>query len=297
MKILVYGANGSQTGAGTQILMDSGYEIRVLMRGEEKAQAWATKGAEVAIGQMDDLDSLIRASEGCDAIFLLIPTFRDSDEEGITYGVNAIKAAKAAGISKVIWNTAAPVVAEDSEQAATDPGAQVVRQLKAEGLSYLALQPTLYMENFLGPWTVQRLKTENIFSYPIPLNFKAHWVASSDFGLIADAALKSDLPNEIVQLGGPQALDGAEIAEIFSRVLNRQIIFETMPIDTFREHLLQAGNPRIAAIIAGLYQAIQGAPNQLEPAFTVDSEKLSNRFNVSLTSLESWVSAHQAMLK
>ncbi|MGB7327915.1 MAG: NmrA family NAD(P)-binding protein [Rubripirellula sp.] len=176
MKILVYGANGSQTGAGTQILMDRGHEIRVLIRSEEKAQAWKDKGAEVAIGHMDDLNSLVSASEGCDAIFLLIPTFRDTNEEGIGYGVNAIKAAKSAGISKVIWNTAGPVAPEGSEQAATDPGANVVKQMNAEGMTFLGLQPTFYMENFLGPWTLGRLQKDDVFTYPIPANFKANWV-------------------------------------------------------------------------------------------------------------------------
>lgn len=297
MKILVYGANGAQGGPAAQALIDGGHNIRVLMRSEEKGAAWVTKGAEVAIGDMTDIDALTRAGEGCDAVFLVLPTFRDSDQEGVIFGSNAVKAAKAAGITKIIWNTSGPVAAEGTEEAAIDPAANVLREMKAEGISFLGLQPTLYMENLLGPWTVERLKTNNILSYPIPQTFKVQWVAARDFGIIAAAALPGVLPNEIIQLGGPQAIDGDDLIATFNRVLGLQATFETMPIETFHNHLTQAAGPRLAGIISGLYQAIQTAPEQLQPGFILNAAEITTRFNVTLTSLDSWVSDHQELFK
>ena len=292
MKILVYGANGSQAGAAAQALEESGHQIRVLMRSEGKAQPWAAKGIEVALGDMGDIDSLKRASQGCDAAFLLVPTLRTSNEDGVSFGVNAVKAAKAEGISKIIWNTSGPIADENSEQADTDPGARILRELKAEGLSFLGLQPTIYMENFLGPWVMERLMADNVLSYPTPHDFKVQWVAARDFGVVAAAALQGELPNEIVQLGGPQALDGEQLAEIVSRCLGRQLTFETTPIETFRNSLTSVAGPQVAGMIAGLYQAIQTTPKQLQPGFVLDAESLTRRFNVTLTSLESWVASY-----
>lgn len=297
MKILVYGANGSQAGAGAQALMENGHQVRVLMRSEEKARPWAAKGAEVALGDMGDIDSLKRASRSCDAVFLLVPTFRASNEDGVNFGVNAVKAAKAEGISKIVWNTSGPIADENSEQADTDPAACILRQLKAEGLSFLGLQPTIYMENFLGPWVIDRLKTDNVLAYPILHDFKIQWVAARDFGVVAAAALQGELPNEVVQLGGPQALDGDQVADIFSHSLGRPLPFKTMPIEAFRDSLTAAAGPHIASIVAGLYQATQTAPEQLQPAFVLDSESLSRRFNVTLTSLESWISSYHDLFK
>lgn len=297
MKILVYGANGSQGGAAAQALMENGHQVRVLMRSEEKARPWTAKKAEIALGDMGDIDSLKQASEGCDAVFLLVPTFRASNEDGVNFGINAVKAAKAAGISKIIWNTSGPIADENSEQADTDSGARILRQLKTEGISFLGLQPTIYMENFLGPWVIDRLVTSNVLAYPIPHDFKIQWVAARDFGVVAAAALQEELPNEVVQLGGPQALDGDRLADIFSRSLGLQLPFETMSIDWFRDSLTAAAGPQIAGIIAGLYQAIQTAPEQLQPAFIVNSEALSRRFSVNLTSLESWISSYHDLFK
>ncbi|MEM9907591.1 MAG: NmrA family NAD(P)-binding protein [Cyanobacteria bacterium P01_D01_bin.44] len=297
MKILVYGANGTQAGATAQALMERGHQIRVLMRSEEKAKPWVSKGAEVVLGDMGNIDSLKRANEDCDAVFLLVPTFRASNEDGVSFGLNAVKAAKAAGISKIIWNTSGPIADENSEQADTDPGACILRQLKAEGLSFLGLQPTIYMENLLGPWVIDHLMTSSVLAYPIPHDFKIQWVAARDFGVVAAAALPGELPNEVVQLGGPQALDGNQLTDIFSRCLGRPLSFETMPIETFRDSLTVAAGPHIAGIVAGLYQAIQTAPEQLQPAFVLDSASLSRRFNVTLTSLESWISSYHDLFK
>lgn len=295
MKVLVYAANGSQGGAAANALMESGCDVRVLMRSEEKGAIWAEKGAEVALGNMGDLDSLKYASEGCDAAFLLVPTFRESDQEGVVFGLNAVKAAKAAGITKIVWNTSGPVAEENTDAAASDPAARVLREMKAEGISFLGLQPTLYMENFLGPWTVERLKSNKIFSYPIPPTFKVQWVASRDFGIVAAAALSKDLPNEIIQLGGPQALDGNALAQEFSRALDLDLGFETTSIDVFKNYLLQASGPRVAGVVSGLYQAIQSVPEQLQPGFILDADAIASRFNVQLTSVETWISQYRSM--
>ena len=297
MKVLVYGANGAQGGAAAKALMGNGYDIRVLMRSEEKGADWATKGAEVAIGNMGDLDSLKRAGEGCDAVFLIVPTVRESDQDGVAFGLNAVKAAKAAGITKIVWNTSGPVAAEGTEAANTDPAARVLRAMMAEGISFLGLQPTLYMENFLGPWTIERLKTNKIFSYPIPPTFKVQWVAARDFGIVAAAVFSNDLPNEIIQLGGPQVLDGSALAQEFSRALGLELDFETTPIDIFKDYLFQATGPRVADIVSGLYQAIQTVPEQLQPGFVLDADAIASRFNVQLTSLETWISEYRSLFE
>ena len=297
-KILVYGANGSQAGLAAQALLDSGFQLRILTRNAAKATAWKDKGVEVVIGNMRDVDVLTRASEGCDAVFLLVPTVRGSNEEGVVFGVNAVKAAKAAGIQQLVWNTSGPIADEGSDEAKIDPGACVLRQLREAGISFLGLQPTLYMENFLGPWTTGRLAKEDVLAYPIPHDFKVQWVAARDFGVIAAAAFSAGkFPNEVIQLGGPEALDGKAAAATFSRVLDRDLTFETMAVEDFRAQLQPLVGPFIAGIVSGLYGAIQGAPDQLQPAFAMDMAPIARQYNIVLTPLERWIEQHKAVFK
>ena len=292
-QILVYGANGSQGAPVVQTLIAEGYRVRTLTRDMDKSRQWVEKGVDIVAADMGDPDSLARASEGCDAVFLLVPAVRRSAEEGVTFGVNAVKAAKAAGVTRVIWNTSGPVAEETSEHAESDANARVLRQLREERLSYLGLQPTLYMENVLGPWTRERLLTSNVLNYPLPHNFSVSWVAAQDFGRVAAAALgAASLPNEIVHLGGPEALDGDALSTIFGRVLDRDIRFETLPINEFRAQLEPLAGPFMTPVVAGLYNAIQTAPDPLQAAFALDTAPVANRFGIELTRFEDWLAQH-----
>lgn len=290
--ILVYGASGAQMGPGTEFLISAGHKVRVFTRSVEKAAEWKAKGAEPIIGDMSDYDVMRRASEGCDALFLLIPTFRGSDALGATFGLNAIKAAADAGIKKVIWNTAGPLPDEGSEAAETSSGWQVLREMKAQGISYLGLQPLTYMENLFGPWNTIRM-ADGVVSYPTPPEFKMQWVAARDFGVVADAALTGALPNEIIRLGGPAALDGNDVTNAFVSSLGGEFSYQMTPVETFQPYLEQSGAMDVAAMIGGLYAAIQAAPQEMQPGFILDADAIADRFGIKLTSLEDWITMNR----
>lgn len=290
--ILIYGANGAQMNAGTRELIKRGHTVRVLCRTEDSAAAWAAAGAQTAMGEMGDLDALVRASHGCDAIFLLVPLVRDSDELGTTFGLNALKAAIHAGINRVIWNTGGPIMDETSS---SEPGAIILRQLRANGFSFLGLTPITYMENLLGPWTLAELKNGSL-AYPTPADFKMQWVAARDFGRVADSALATDLPNEVLPLGGPAALNGHDLARIIGATIDRPLIFQTMPAKAFEDHLATGAGPRVAAMIGGMYGAIQANAAQFQPGFLTDPSDIEGRFGITLTSLEDWAEEHSSIL-
>lgn len=283
--ILVYGANGAQMHGGTQALIKSGHKVRVLCRTQSNASEWEAKGASSVIGEMRDLDSLIRASQGCDAVFLLVPLIRSEANLGITYGLNALKAAEIAGITRIIWNTGGPIMDEASE---TDPGAVVLRQLRKDKFSFLGLTPITYMENLLGPWTTAGL-AKGTLPYPTPAKFQMQWGAAIDFGRIADKALQQDkLPNEVLRLGGPSPLDGYDLVRILSDVLGKDITFEVMPAQDFQAILEHSAGPRVAAMIGGMYGAVQANPEQFQTGFLADPTDIERRFDLKLTTLADW---------
>lgn len=154
LKILAYGANGAQMAAGTQALVDAGHQVRAFTRSTKGAERWRAAGVDAVVGDMGDADALRRASEGQDALFLHVPLITDPDDDRNAYGLNALKAAKDAGIKGVVWNTGGPIMDLSSE---TDTGAVVLRALQDGGFFFLGLTPITYMENLLGPWTVTGL--------------------------------------------------------------------------------------------------------------------------------------------
>ncbi|WP_299210669.1 NmrA family NAD(P)-binding protein [uncultured Tateyamaria sp.] len=293
LKILAYGANGAQMAAGTQALVDAGHDVRVFTRSEAGAERWRAAGVEAIIGDMADQEALIEASDKRDALFLHVPLITDPNDDRNAYGMNALRAARATGVKKIVWNTGGPIMDPSST---TDPGAVLLRALQEGGFSFLGLTPVTYMENLLGPWTTAGL-AQGKLPYPTPATFKMQWGAAADFGRVADKALQGALPNEVLTLGGPVALDGNDLARIMGEILGSKLAFETMSAAEFESHLANMGSPHVASMIAGMYGGIQANPDQFQPGFVTDAAAIEDRFNIKLTSFSQWVSDHRSAFK
>lgn len=290
LKILAYGANGAQMAAGTQALVEAGHQVRAFTRSVKGAERWRAAGVDIVIGNMGDADALSRASEGQDALFLHVPLITDPNVDRNAYGLNALKAAKDAGINRIVWNTGGPIMDPSSE---TDTGAVVLRALQDGGFSFLGLTPITYMENLLGPWTVAGL-AEGKLPYPTPASFKMQWGAAADFGRVASKTLQGELPNEVMALGGAEALDGDDLARIMGDVLGRDLTFVTMAAAEFENQLAPLAGPMVAGMIAGMYGGVQANPGQFQPGFLTDAQAIETRFNLKLTSFADWLTQHRS---
>lgn len=292
LNILAYGANGAQMAPGIQALINSGHRVRAFTRSTAGAERWKTSGVDAVVGDMGDAEVLRRASEGQDALFLHVPLITGADEDRNTYGLNALKAAKAAGIERVVWNTGEPIIDPSSS---TETGAVILRALQEGCFSFLGLTPITYMENLLGPWTTAELANGKL-RYPTPTSFKMQWGAAEDFGRLANKALQSEFPNEVLALGGPAALDGNDLAHIMGEHLSLPLTFECMHSEEFERQLAGTAGPQVAAMIAGMYGGIQATPDQFQPGFLTDAEAIEARFDIKLTPFSDWVSQHRLRL-
>ena len=69
----VFGASGHTGRATAEALMAKGKDVRVVVREESKGGLWKKKGAEVAIADMSDRASVVRALSGVEGAYLLVP--------------------------------------------------------------------------------------------------------------------------------------------------------------------------------------------------------------------------------
>ena len=286
-RVLVYAPNGAQMAAGTKALIADGHRVRVCTRRPEDAKRWLAAGAESAIvGAMDDLETMKRASDGCDGLYLLVPFMAETEEERNLYGQNAVTAAMEAGIGNIVWNTGGPILDEASEGEAN---ACLLRRLKHEDVRFIGLTPISYMENLFGPWTLEKL-TAGILAFPTPVDFKVQWGAAKDFGQVASKGLQNPqlLNSDVTQIGGPEALDGHQVASIVGRSVGSKLSYEMMDPRTFESHLTKIAGARNGQAIGGLYTAIQENPAGFQPIYMIDSDALASRFDIKLTSLEEW---------
>ncbi|MDP9366476.1 MAG: NmrA family NAD(P)-binding protein [Chloroflexota bacterium] len=149
--VLVYGATGAQSGPVARRLLEAGHGVRVLTRDATKATALRDRGADVVEGDMSDPAAMRAATEGVDKVFLLVPFFVRDPADTVRYGRNAIEAARAAGVRLVVWNPSGEIVPVQTGNPSLDARSELLGLLQASGLPHIVLQPTAYMENFLGP--------------------------------------------------------------------------------------------------------------------------------------------------
>src|SRR5690554_4750799 len=100
LSVLVTGATGQQGGAVARALIKKGHKVRALTRKPDSQRALAVKqqGAELAIGNFDDRDSLVKAMKGVDAVFIMGTPFEAGMETETRQGIAAVDAAKAANV-------------------------------------------------------------------------------------------------------------------------------------------------------------------------------------------------------
>src|SRR6476661_4665354 len=100
--VLVVGATGSLGGQVVDQLLDRGKKVRALVRPSSDASKLEAKGVEIARGDMLDLDSLVAAMTGADAVITTAAgyTRRNKNANAIdTIGnANLAEAAARAGI-------------------------------------------------------------------------------------------------------------------------------------------------------------------------------------------------------
>lgn len=291
MKVLVYGATGSQSSPIVWQLLQQGHQPYVFTRHPQKAEAMHDAGAHIIEGDMSNPADLNRASQGMDAVALQIPFFLPNPADAIIYARNTIDAAKAAGVKLIVWNTSGPIIEGRSGNPAFDVRNDIADYLEASGVPYIIIQPTAYMENWLGPWTRPAVVERDILSYPVDDETRNGWIATEDVASFVVAALeRPHLANATFVVSGMENANGPELAQSFSKALGRPITYNAMPLPEFGAILDAAFGPGAGegAIQAYEFQRTNGDRMRMYTDMGPVLEKLP----VKMTSIEEWAKKH-----
>ena len=286
--ILVYGATGAQGRPVARQLIAAGHNVRILLRDGEEAPDLIALGAQPVIGDMTDLDSLLRASAGVAGVFLLVP-FLDPKAE---YGINAIDAAVRAGVQRIVWNASGAIMPVDTGNRGIDMRRVIVAHLEASGLDFAALQPTVYMENLLGPWTAPEVAAKDSLAYPIPNSVRLQWISHEDAAAFVVAAFDQlRAGGHRIEICGPETLTGDDIADRFGKALGKTITFRPMPPKEFgaiMDSAFGGGGDSTAAF----YEAVYANPDMLSSR--IDYAALSATLHIAPVSMEEFARRHAA---
>ncbi|WP_152046808.1 SDR family oxidoreductase [Aureimonas psammosilenae] len=221
MTILVTGATGRVGRHVVDELVRRGAGVRVLTRDSAKADFAA--GIDVVKGDLLDIDALRSAFSGVSTLFLLNAVTGDE----FTQAIIALNIARESGVDRVVY-----LSVFDADRAVNVPhfavkfGAE--RMLEAFGFGATILRPAYFIDNEVMVKDV--ILQHGV--YPMPIGPKG--VAMVDARDIAEVAAielirregaAEKLPNETINLVGPDTLTGADVAAIWADVLGRPVVY------------------------------------------------------------------------
>ncbi len=284
--ILVYGATGTQGTPVEDQLLKQGKDTRVVTRDAGNAAHWAARGAEVAVADLGDPESLAAANDGIDRVVLQLPLQYDFELHE-AYGRNAVDAAKAAGVKLVVYNTSAHVISGENVHA-YEARQEVVDYLLASGIPSVVIRPTFYYEIFLGPWIRPGIVDSGVVAFPLPAQFPMSWISAEETAAYAVAALdRPDLAGQEFDLGGPEALTGDNIAARFGEVMGRSMTYVSIDPDDYERSLAPIFGETVAFEVAAQVRCMirrgTGA---------VDMTVTPAEFGVEPLPLARWISEH-----
>jgi len=213
------------------------------------------------------------------------------------WGENITKAGAEAGIKKIIFNTSCYVAPTDNGLAAHDGRRAIEKAMEESGMDYVVIRSMVFMDNLTRFWSKPSITNNNTFAYPCSSDLKISWVCLNDVAKFMVASLSnSSVKADKIYVGGPEILCGAEVAERFSRALNREIKFKSLDPENFAGAMskLVTGSEEYEDVsIYGGMAAFYKWYNDQDPSpLAIDMEPAYKLLNVTPTYFEDWIKEH-----
>jgi uncharacterized protein YbjT (DUF2867 family) len=233
--VLVVGATGRQGGSVLRYLIERQIPVRALIRSSEGARArgLAGRGAEIAVGDMEDPRSLARAMAGVRGVFSMQDYWSVGAEREVRQGKNMADAAAEAGVEHFVYSSAGGAD-RDSGIAHFETKWVIEQHIRARRLPATFLRPVAFMNNYYIP-AVEKALLKGKLRDGVKADVPYQTIAPDDIGKFA--ALAFARPQQFtglaLEIAGSE-LTNPQAAEVFSRVLGRPVRFRRIPMPVVR---------------------------------------------------------------
>lgn len=293
MKVLVFGATGSQQFNVIAEAIKKGAAVTAATSSDSSFEKLSQAGAKPVLANLADADKINEITKGIDAIAFMIPVSLPNPSDGLQYAKNVIDAAKANKVKKIVWNTSGWLESQKIGSPVDDVKLDVKEYLIASGLEYVIIEPTIYMENMMGPFCAPFVKNDKKLAYPTPEAMPIGWIASRDVSaFVAEALYNADLKADAFKISGLENLKGNDLAAKFSKAVGEEIVYYPQRPKEFGDILKPFVGEAGANSVASYYEMLQNAtefPQKFNPKMSEVLEKLP----VKMTSVEQWAEAHK----
>ncbi|MGC1418644.1 MAG: NmrA/HSCARG family protein [Acidimicrobiales bacterium] len=253
--IAVTGATGAQGGGLIRAILahpDGGFSARAITRNpdSDNAKALAAQGVDVVKADLDDEASLTEAFAGAYGAYCVTNFWEHfSPEKEIEQAGNMARAAKAAGVSHVIWSTLEDIresVPLSDDRMPTISGRYKVPHFDAKGeanhlfsdagVPTTFLNTSFYWENLIYFGMGPQPGEDGVLAITFPLgDAKLAGIAAGDIGGCAYGIFEAgdEYLNKTVGIAGGH-LSGQEMADGLSKALGKDVRYNAVSPDAYR---------------------------------------------------------------
>jgi uncharacterized protein YbjT (DUF2867 family) len=281
---VVTGATGNVGGIVAERLVEAGEKVRVVGRDAARLERFTRRGAEPAVGSLEDPRFVREAVAGAGAVFAMIPPklapgYREFQRRVVAALGDAIEAARPAHVLTLSSQGAdraqgtGPIVGVHELEARLD---------RIAGTSVLHLRPGYFLENHLA--AIDLVRTAGIVAYAIRAELPFVQVAARDVGEVAArrmAALDWS-GREVHELHGAREVTMGEVSAALWRAIGRpELRYVQLSYEDATRGLAGAGVP---PDLAELYTELARALNE----GLVDPRQPRSAATTTPTTAERW---------
>ncbi|MCI0550009.1 MAG: NmrA family NAD(P)-binding protein [Anaerolineae bacterium] len=226
--ILITGAGG-KTGRTLIKALSKAESVCAFVHREKHVSMLKSLGAEkVLVGDMRDETAIHSAMQGMRAVYHICPNM--SPDESVI-GRLVIDEAQKAEVEHLVYHSVLHPQVEKMNHHWQK--LRVEEMVFESGLPFTVLQPAPYMQNLLAGW--KSIVEDGVLRVPYSVDSKFSFVDLEDVAEAAKVVLTEPAhANAIDELVGTLPMSHVEVAEIFGRVLKRDVRAEKEEIGDWR---------------------------------------------------------------
>lgn len=275
-KIFLPAITGAQQSNISQSLRTAGYHVT----GSSRSKL----SPGVSLADLETGEGLAEAMSGADTVVMTLPQ-EHRPTKMLSMVNQVVKGASSAGVNRFILNTAGTISESSMKPLFMDmrSARDIVQQ---SGLDWTILQPTVFLDNLLAPWSIDAIRAGSL-NYPAISRARISWISHRDLAAYVTAVIGPDHVGKEYHVGGPDALAGVELAQQIGSALGTGVTYNEVPLDAFAQGIDAAFGAPAGERLASLYAELEETPN-----FMRTDNQLASSAGLDLQSAEVFFSVH-----
>ena len=233
--VLITGATGRQGSAVVRHMLQKSWRLRALTRDPDSkaAQELKHQGVDLVRGDLEDPASLERAASGAYGIYSVQDYWTVGVKREVQQGKNLADAGKKAGVEHFVYSSVGGAE-RNSRIDHWESKWEIEQYIRKLGLPATMIRPAAFMENYYVDQVEIGILKGKLMD-PIRGDKPYQTIATDDIGAFVALAFErlSDFIGVELEIAGSE-LTNIEAAEVFSRVLDKPVRFQKLPMPLVR---------------------------------------------------------------